>query len=212
MPTRSFGFSSVGPDVGRSARPRSFAISARQRRLAEPRRAVEQDVLERFVAAARRVDRDLEVVDDRRLADVLVERARPQRRADHFVFDRCAAARPRVRARPRPVRARRGASATRSRRGLDAAAGAIDLGEQRLGVARCGATRSVCAIIASASGRLYSSCSSTASASSAKPGIGAAPCGSASRISKNFVTFPCSFATMSRAFCWPIPGRVRRKA
>ncbi len=36
--------------------------------------------------------------------------------------------------------------------------------------------------------------------------------GAASRMSRNFVTLPCSFATMSRAFCWPMPGSVRRNA
>jgi hypothetical protein len=45
-------------------------------------------VLERLAAPRRRVDRDAQVVDDLLLADVIVERARPQRRAVDFVFER----------------------------------------------------------------------------------------------------------------------------
>ena len=55
----------VGDDVG-------------ERRLAEPGRAVEQHVIERLAALPRRGDRDLQVLADAVLADVLVERARPQ--------------------------------------------------------------------------------------------------------------------------------------
>ena len=51
-----------------------------QRRLAEPGRAVQQHVIERLAAAARRGDRHLQVVADAILADVLVERARAQPR------------------------------------------------------------------------------------------------------------------------------------
>ena len=50
----------------------------RQRRLAEARRARDQHVVERFVALARRRNRDLQVLADAVLADVVVERARPQ--------------------------------------------------------------------------------------------------------------------------------------
>ena len=61
----------VGDDVG-------------ERRLAEPRRAVEQHVIERFAALLRRGNRDVQVLADAVLADVLVERPRPQ---TGFVLD-----------------------------------------------------------------------------------------------------------------------------
>ena len=57
----------VGDDVG-------------QRRLAETGRTVQQDVIERLAAPARRRDRDLEVVPQSVLADVLVQRSRTQPR------------------------------------------------------------------------------------------------------------------------------------
>ncbi len=57
----------VGDDVG-------------QRRLAEAGRAVEQHVIERLAALLRRGDRDVQVLADALLADVLVEGARPQPR------------------------------------------------------------------------------------------------------------------------------------
>ena len=53
---------------------------ARQRGLAEPGRAGEQDVVDRLPAAARGAEHDLEVLLQPRLADELVESARPERR------------------------------------------------------------------------------------------------------------------------------------
>src|SRR5271166_6012317 len=55
----------------------------RKRRLAETRRAVKQDVLERLVAPARGIDRNAQVLDDAILPDVLVERLGPQARAEN---------------------------------------------------------------------------------------------------------------------------------
>jgi hypothetical protein len=52
----------------------------RERGLAEPRRAGEQEVIERLAALARRPHADLEVLDRVALADVLVEVAWTQRR------------------------------------------------------------------------------------------------------------------------------------
>ena len=49
-----------------------------QRRLAEPRRPVEQHVVERLAARARRLDGDLEVVLDLVLADELAQPLRTQ--------------------------------------------------------------------------------------------------------------------------------------
>ena len=51
-----------------------------ERGLAEAGRAIEQHVIERLAAAARRGNRHLQVVADAILADVFVERARPQSR------------------------------------------------------------------------------------------------------------------------------------
>ena len=50
----------------------------RQRRLAEPGRAVEQHVVERFAALLRGGDRDVQILAQPVLPDVLVERPRPQ--------------------------------------------------------------------------------------------------------------------------------------
>ena len=88
MPTRSFGFSSVGPEVGRSVPAGRAGDQVRQRRLAQPGRTGEQHVFERFAAARGRVDRDAQVVDDLLLPDVVLEGARAQRRAVDFVFER----------------------------------------------------------------------------------------------------------------------------
>src|SRR5690606_16154614 len=52
----------------------------RERRLAEPRRAMEQDMVERLAAASRRGDENSEIGAELRLADEIVERQRPQRR------------------------------------------------------------------------------------------------------------------------------------
>jgi hypothetical protein len=57
----------TGPDVG-------------QRCLAEPRRTVKQDVIERFAAAFRGADEHAQVLARRLLADELVEALGPKRR------------------------------------------------------------------------------------------------------------------------------------
>ena len=53
----------------------------RHRRLAEPRWAVQQDMIQRLTAPLGRRDEDLEILADLLLADEIVERLRPQR---HF--------------------------------------------------------------------------------------------------------------------------------
>ena len=58
----------------------------RERRLAKPRRAVEQHVIERFAAAARRLDGDLDVFLHARLADVIGEAFRANARVNARVF------------------------------------------------------------------------------------------------------------------------------
>ena len=50
--------------------------------LPKPGRAGEQDVVERLVAPARRLDQDAEILLDARLAQVLVEPLRPQAAVD----------------------------------------------------------------------------------------------------------------------------------
>ena len=75
---------SPAPRSRRIGTPSSFAMTYGERRLAEPRRAVEQHVVERLAALLRGGDRDLEVLAHAILADVLVERARAQAR---FVLD-----------------------------------------------------------------------------------------------------------------------------
>ena len=56
------------------------ADDVRERRLAEAGRAVEQHVIERLAAAARRRDRHLQVVAHAILPDVVVQRSRAQPR------------------------------------------------------------------------------------------------------------------------------------
>ena len=58
---------------------------AGQRRLAEPRRPREENVVERLVAPLGGVERDAEVLLDALLADEVVEPARPQRALDLLV-------------------------------------------------------------------------------------------------------------------------------
>ena len=53
---------------------------AGERRFAEPRRAVEQNVVERFSSEFSRLDIYLKVLDDAALPDEIVEPLRPQRR------------------------------------------------------------------------------------------------------------------------------------
>ena len=75
-----------GPAVARTGTPSSLRDDVGERRLAEPGRAVQQHVIERFAALARRGDRHLQVLADAVLADVVVEPPRPQARFVLRVF------------------------------------------------------------------------------------------------------------------------------
>ena len=90
MNSTSFG-GEVGDDADQVARlfdrrPRGradrhahlVADDVGQRRLAEPRRSVQQHVIERLAALFRGGDRDVQIFADAILADVLVEQARAQ--------------------------------------------------------------------------------------------------------------------------------------
>jgi hypothetical protein len=77
----------------------------RQRRLAEPGRAVQQHVIERLAATPRSGDGDLQVLPHVRLADVLGERARPETRLVRNVLVRS-------RAGDQPIVSHRSAGAT----------------------------------------------------------------------------------------------------
>ena len=77
---RSPAFSITGPAVGPDRHAELVGDDVGERRLAEPGRAVEQHVIERFAALLRRGDRDVQVLADALLADVVVERARAQPR------------------------------------------------------------------------------------------------------------------------------------
>src|SRR5947209_19863423 len=57
----------------------------RERRLAETRRATEQDVLDRLVPAPRGLQEDAEVVAHLLLADIVVEQARSERQVELVV-------------------------------------------------------------------------------------------------------------------------------
>ena len=60
----------------------------RERRLPEPRRPAEEDVVQHVAARACRLDLHAQVLAHLLLADVLVERARPERRLDeHLVLE-----------------------------------------------------------------------------------------------------------------------------
>ncbi len=60
----------------------------RERRLAEPRRAAEEHVIERLVALLRRFDEDAQILFVLLLTDVVVERARTERAVEARVFTR----------------------------------------------------------------------------------------------------------------------------
>ena len=64
------------------ADPELVADDLRERGLAEPGRAGEQDVVERLAARLRRVERDLQLLLDPLLPDEVAERTRPQRPLD----------------------------------------------------------------------------------------------------------------------------------
>ena len=78
MPTRSPGFSIAGPDVARTDTPISLRDDVGQRGLAEARRTVQEHVIERLAALPGGGNRDLQILADAVLPDVLVEPARPQ--------------------------------------------------------------------------------------------------------------------------------------
>ena len=91
----------VGQDRGQVARPlenRSRGLAqvhahlggddVRQRGLAEPRGAEQQQVVECLAAAARRGNEDLELLADLRLPDVVGEPARAQRALDRLLGGR----------------------------------------------------------------------------------------------------------------------------
>ena len=75
-----------GPRGGADRHAKFVRDHVRERRLAESGRAVQQDVVERFVALLCSGDRDLQVLADAILADVLVEPSRPQARFVLSVF------------------------------------------------------------------------------------------------------------------------------
>ena len=77
--------SSAGPATVRRPTPSSSRMIVARRRLAEPRRADEQDVVERLAAAARGLERDLELLLRALLADELVELPRAKRLLDLLV-------------------------------------------------------------------------------------------------------------------------------
>ena len=74
--------------AGRGAKMRAHFIGddGSQSRFAEARRAIQQNVIERFAAFPRGLDRDVEVVFDVLLADVLREKARPKRQLERRFF------------------------------------------------------------------------------------------------------------------------------
>ena len=91
---RSPGRSSTGPDVPRMRDAQLGGDDVRERRLAEPGRAVEQHVVEHVAARARGGDLHAQVLAHVLLADVLVERPRPQRRLDEEILLERLGARP----------------------------------------------------------------------------------------------------------------------
>ena len=135
--------SSAGPAIVRIADAELVADDERERRLAEPRRADEQDVVERLAARLGRLERDRELLLDALLADEVGERrgrserssssssrlhrrargtggsCRPPQRLPHLLLAGRSGSTPRARARRRRAssRARR---ARRARRGAAA--------------------------------------------------------------------------------------------
>ena len=75
-----------GPGDRAQADAELLADDLRERRLAEPRRPGEQDVVERLVAPLGGVERDPELLLDPLLADEVVEPARAQRALDLLVL------------------------------------------------------------------------------------------------------------------------------
>ena len=69
---------SVGPEVCWNADAQLVGDDVGQRRLAQSRRPVEQNVVQRFAARLGRLDGDFEIVFDLVLADELAQPLRPQ--------------------------------------------------------------------------------------------------------------------------------------
>ena len=78
--------SSSGPELVLIDDAQFAGDDLRKRRLAKARRAVEQNVIERLAAAARRLNGDLDVFLHARLADVIGEALRADARVDARVF------------------------------------------------------------------------------------------------------------------------------
>ena len=121
--------SSAGPATGRMPTPSSRADDVRERRLAEPGRAGEQDVVERLAARLRRVERDRELLLHALLADEVVERLRAQRALELLLVGSSASARA---TRSRHHAACRSAARTCSSTGSSSSTS----GERALGVER----------------------------------------------------------------------------
>ena len=79
MAARSLGRSSAGPDVGWNPASISVGHDLGERRLAEPRRTAEQQVVDRFAAPPRAVDQQRQLLLHPLLTHELAERAGPQR-------------------------------------------------------------------------------------------------------------------------------------
>src|SRR5579872_6219676 len=77
---RSAGWSKIRAHLTRD--------QSRKRRLSKSRRPIEEHVFEPLVATFSRVDRDTQIFDDLYLSNVFLKRARAQRNAVDFVFER----------------------------------------------------------------------------------------------------------------------------
>ena len=74
------------PRGGADGRPHLVGHDVRQRRLAEPRGPEEQYVIQRLAALSRGADEEPHLLDDLGLADVVVERLRPQRHLESEIL------------------------------------------------------------------------------------------------------------------------------
>src|SRR5665213_1179156 len=86
IPTRSFGFSSVGPEVGRIVP--DVARALRFASVVFPSPGGPENRTCSSGAPRGGVDRDAQVVDDLLLPDIVLERAGPERRTVDLVFER----------------------------------------------------------------------------------------------------------------------------
>ena len=83
---RSPFFSSSGPEADLDRRTHFVRQNLRERGFAEPRRTVEQHVVERFAASARRLHGDLQIFFHAVLADVVGEIRRAHAGVEARVF------------------------------------------------------------------------------------------------------------------------------